>query len=50
MQVFFEMKEKCKELVVWSIVPLKGTNILLFYIFEYRDEYRVECSAESISK
>ena len=46
---FFEMKEKCKvscvKLVVWSIVPLK-----LFYIFEYCDEYGVECSAESGAK
>ena len=47
--IFFEMKEKCKvscvKLVVWSIVPLK-----LFYIFEYCDEYGVECSAESSAK
>ena len=48
---FFEMKEKCKvscvKLVVCSIVAQKGTNILIFYIFEYGPEYGVERSAES---
>ena len=48
---FFEMKEKCKvsyvKLVVWSIVAPKGTNILIFYIFEYGAEYGAERSAES---
>ena len=47
---FFEMKEECKvscvKLVVWSIVAQKGTNILIFYIFEYG----TECSAESGAK
>ena len=51
---FFEMKEKCKvscvKLVVWSIVAQKGTNILIFYIFEYDAEYGAECSAESVAK
>ena len=41
------MKEECKvscvKIVVWSIVAQKGTNILVFYIFEYG----AECSAES---
>ena len=34
----------------WSIVPQKGTNILIFYIFEYGAEYGAECSAESGAK
>ena len=46
----FKMKEECKgscvKLVVWSIVAQKGTNILIFYIFEYG----AECSAESGAK
>ena len=37
--IFFEMKEECKvscvKLVVWSIVAQKGTDLLIFYIFEY---------------
>ena len=48
---FFEMKDKCKvsyvKLVVWSIVAPKGTNMPIFYIFEYGAEYGAECSAES---
>ena len=46
----FEMKEECKwsciKLVVWSIVPQKGTDILIFYIFESG----AECSPESGAK
>ena len=33
-----------------SIVVQKGTNILIFYIFEYGAEYDAECSAESDAK
>ena len=33
-----------------SIVVQKGTNILIFYIFEYGAEYGAECSAESDAK
>ena len=48
---FFEMKEECEvfcvKLILWSIVAQKGTNILIFYIFEYGAEYGAECSAES---
>ena len=49
--VIFEMEKECKvfcvKLVLWSIVAQKGTNILVFYIFEYGAEYGAECSAES---
>ena len=35
---FFKMKKECKvfcvKLSLWSIVAQKGTNILIFYIFE----------------
>ena len=44
------MKEECKlsciKLVVWSIVPQKGTDTLIFYIFESG----AECSPESGAK
>ena len=47
---FLEMKKECKVscviLVLWSIVAQKGTNILIFYIFESGAEYGAECSAE----
>ena len=47
---FLEMKEECEvfcvKLILWSIVAQKGTNILIFYIFEYGAEYGAECSAE----
>ena len=36
---FFVKKKECKgvcvKLVAWLIVAQKGTNILIFYIFEY---------------
>ena len=48
------MKRQCKvccvKLVLWSIVAQKGTNILIFYNFEYGAEYGAECSAESGAK
>ena len=51
---FFEMKKECKafcvKLVLWSIVAQKGTNILIFYIFESGAEYGAQCSAESGAK
>ena len=51
---FLEMKEECEwfcvKLILWSIVVQKGTNILIFYIFEYGAEYGAECSAESDAK
>ena len=40
----------CVKLILWSIVAQKGTNILIFYIFEYGAEYGAECSAESGAK
>ena len=47
---FLEMAEECEvfcvKLILWSIVAQKGTNILIFYIFEYGAEYGAECSAE----
>ena len=49
-KVFLEMKEDCEvfwvKLILWSIVAQKGTNILIFYIFESG----AECSAESGAK
>ena len=45
-----EFKVFCVKLVLWSIVAQKGTNILIFYIFEYGAEYGAECSAESDAK
>ena len=51
---FFEMKEDCElfcvKLILCSIVAQKGTNILIFYIFEHGAEYGAECSAESGAK
>ena len=51
---FFEMKEECEvfcvKLILCSIVAQKGTNILIFYIFEHGAEYGAECSAESGAK
>ena len=48
------MKEECKgfcvKLVLWLIVAQKGTNILIFYIFEYGAGYGGECSVESGAK
>ena len=53
-KIFLEMKEECEvfcvKLILWSIVAQKGTNILIFYIFEYGAEYGAECSAESGAK
>ena len=37
----------CVKMFLWSIVAQKGTNILIFYVFEYSAEYGAECSAES---
>ena len=49
-----EMKDECElfcvKLILWSIVPQKGTNILIFHIFEYGAEYGAKCSAESGAK
>ena len=51
---FLGMKDECKvfcvKLVLWSIVAQKGTNILIFYIFESGAEYGAQCSAESGAK
>ena len=51
---FLEMKEKCEvfcvKLILWSIVPQKGTNILIFHISDYGAEYGAEWSAESGAK
>ena len=52
--VSLEIKEECEmvcvKLILWSIVPRKGTNILIFYIFEYGAEYGAKCSGESGAK
>ena len=40
----------CVKLILCSIVAQKGTNILIFYIFEHGAEYGAECSAESGAK
>ena len=40
----------CLKLVMWSIFAQKGTNIQIFYIFEYGAEYGAQCSAESGAK
>ena len=40
----------CVKIFLWSIVAQKGTNILIFYIFEYGAEYGGEYSAESGAK
>ena len=44
----------CIKLLVWSNVAQRGTNIPIFYIFEYGAEYDAEygaeCSAESVAK
>ena len=49
-----EMKEQselfCVKLILSSIVVQNGTNILIFYIFEYGAEYGAECSAECGAK
>ena len=45
-----ESKVSCVKLVVWSIVAQKGTNIVVFYLFEYGVEYGGECSVESGAK
>ena len=46
----FEMKEGCKvfclKLTVWSVVVQEATDILIFYIFEYGEEYGASCSAK----
>ena len=51
---FLEMKVQCKvlcvKLVLSSIVAQKGTDILIFYIFESGAEYGAECSAECGAK
>ena len=51
---FLEMKEECKvvcvKLVLLSKVAQKGTNILIFYIFESGAEYDTENSAKSGAK
>ena len=51
---FLEMKEKCEvfcvKLILWSIVSQKGTNTLIFHIFEYGAEYGAKCSGESGAK
>ena len=44
------MKEECKvfcvNLILWSIVAQKGTNILIFYILEYGAENGAESGAK----
>ena len=40
---------KINKLILWSIVAQKGTNILIFHIFEYGAEYGAECSAFDIA-
>ena len=40
----------CVKLVLWSVFAQIGTNILIFYIFEFGAEYGAECSVESGAK
>ena len=42
-----ECKLSCVKIIVWSMVVQEGTNIIIFYIFEYGAEYGGECCAES---
>ena len=53
-QFFFEMETECKmsrvKLVVWSTSAQKGTNIVVFYHFEYGVEYGGEYNVESAAK
>ena len=53
-ELLFEMKEVCKvscvKIFLWSIFSQKGTNILIFYLFEYGAEYGAKYSAESGAK
>ena len=48
--MFLEMKEEgkvfCVKLVLWSILSRKGTNMLIFDIFEYGAEYGLESGAK----
>ena len=41
-----ECKVSCVKLVLRSIVSQKGTNTLIFYIFEYGAEYDAESGAK----
>ena len=50
---FFFFKKKmelcklsCVKIFLWSIVAQKGTNMLIFYIFEYGAEYGAESGAK----
>ena len=36
----------CAKIFLWSVVVRKGTNILIFYIFEYGAEYDTQYRAE----
>ena len=40
----------CVKIILRLIVAQKGTNMLIFHIFEYSAEYGPECSAESGAK
>ena len=42
-----ECKLSCVKIIVWSMVVQEGTNLIIFYIFEYGAEYGGECCAES---
>ena len=46
----FEMKEECEvscaKFILQSIVNQKGTNILIYDIFEYGAESGVECTGD----
>ena len=48
--MFLEMKEEgkvfCVKLVLWSILSRKGTNMLIFDIFEYGAAYGPESGAK----
>ena len=50
-KTFIEIKQvSCMKKFLWSIVAQGGTNLLIFYVFEYHAEYGAECSAESGAK
>ena len=53
-KLFLGMEKECEvfcvKIILRLIVAQKGTNMLIFYIFEYSAEYGPECSAESGAK
>ena len=44
-----DSKVSCVKIIVWSIFVQEGTNILIFYIFDYGAEYewQIDCLGAS---